>query len=371
MGTRIHNGFQFNTTDFGKVDAVIRRMRTELRPMHLAALSKVYAELAVTSIDYQATRSLRPGGEGEISIRETASSEWLKLVGSARDFADRFGVPAAEEIAGRAAAALSMLTPFDPATMAPAVPSAAALAFVGEAASMDPGVIPALKASHERPMSAAWSQVSDRQWQIERTRRRDPAVDFEFSVDIVAHEGRYYGIFRTEQSDWRKLWLAQPEVSEFAYWTDEPPEGTTDEEWDARGKLWDEIMPSGVPAHSCWSANLLDPWLRIAPEDIHAVLSALPSYETRVSRIARTLVLNAQSAASGLFRPGMETHEYMSIYRKSNEWMKTDEGLEAVAAMRVEVARLLKADLTETDLREGVPDPTPDFETSASSPAPR
>ena len=63
------------------------------------------------------------------------------------------------------------------------------------------GTAPLLKG-----MSILWKMQED----VRKTLRRNPAVDFDFSLSILPHDGRVYGIVFTEQQDWLRLWMARP-----------------------------------------------------------------------------------------------------------------------------------------------------------------
>lgn len=354
MSTKIPNGFRFRSADFGAADTLIRNFRSQLEPLHLAEKARVYGELALRQIDGAAAAALRPEGRGAAS-RSEADREWAKLVAAARDYVDRFGSPGSREAADLAEAALAMRGPFDPEGLAPAVPSEAALSFLSEAAAMDPGLLPALDAAGDRPMSAAWAQVSDRQRQIGRTRYRDPAVDFEFDIDLFLQGQRLYGIVRSERAAWVGLWMGQPEVEEFRYWDgDDPPEGISDMAWAARGRAWDSIMPSGIPARSCWTASLVDPLQDICREDLHLVLEALPPLRDRIQRVARDLALGGRMRAVGAEGGSRSPGEVVNLVWEASRWLRGKEGAAAIEAARAEVEPLLKAELTVGDLLNGV-----------------
>lgn len=356
MSTRIYNGFRFSSCDFGEMDAAIRGFRAELKPLHLRELARLYGSLALIRLDGDAALPLHhsaPPAEGPMAA---PAREWAKIIQAVRDYVDRFGPPDAQSVADRVSNVLALRGPLDPDLATPAIPSTAALAFLREAASMDPGLLPALDANHGGPLATAWAQVADRQRQIERSRYRDPQVDFDFDIDLFSHGGRLYGIVRSERQAWIDLWMARKDVEEFGYWDcSDPPSGISEKAWKQREAIWDAIMPSGIPARSCWTASLVDKLQDIGLDDLHLVLDELPSFTERVDRVARGICLNnrfrelAEAAPPAIWSsvPMFEVAE----------WARGPEGQAAMQDLRDMVTPLLKAELTVDDLLNGVPTP--------------
>jgi hypothetical protein len=96
---------------------------------------------------------------------------------------------------------------------------------------------------------------------VKKTGFRHTLVDTDFEIIILPYKGAFYGISFVERNAWHREWLKQPGVSEFGYWnnTDQPDE-ISDEEWEARGKIWDEILPgAGIPSMNGFTIAIGDP----------------------------------------------------------------------------------------------------------------
>jgi hypothetical protein len=138
-------------------------------------------------------------------------------------------------------------------------------------------------------ISTSVEELDDRQHKVRRTQRRDPDVDFEvfFRLWLSRDTNTFIGIVRAEGAeDFRKILFEAGFADEFAYWNNtDPEEGFTDEQWDARGAVWNGVL-----------AGKSGPWFDIQVEEpinyhrvTEAVLAALPTFEQRVANHARTV----------------------------------------------------------------------------------
>ncbi len=126
---------------------------------------------------------------------------------------------------------------------------------------------------------------------------RIPEIDFDFEVDFILHENVFYGVLRTEHSDWEKAWIAsEKDISEFNYWDNtDSPQNISDAEWKQRGKTW-EAMLSGArwrPAFAGFTCVIhagSDTIYRMGnPKDVEAFQ---PSLEERVQVIAKEIFVD-------------------------------------------------------------------------------
>lgn len=142
-------------------------------------------------------------------------------------------------------------------------------------------------------ISTSVEELDDRQHKVRTTRRRDPDVDFEvaFRLWLSRDTGTFIGYVRAEGAeDFRALLLDGGYADEFAYWNNtDPEEGFTDEQWAARGAIWENVL-----------AGKSGPWFDIhveEPINYHrvtpAVLAALPTFEQRVANHARSVAFTA------------------------------------------------------------------------------
>ncbi len=98
--------------------------------------------------------------------------------------------------------------------------------------------------------------------EIKKTGYRNSMVDTDFQIVVFPHETVFLGIVYTESSKWFRKWLKMPGVSEYGYWNNtDPPDDVSEEEWENRGKVWNEVLgSSGVPATSGFTIDIHDPY---------------------------------------------------------------------------------------------------------------
>lgn len=105
----------------------------------------------------------------------------------------------------------------------------------------------------ETPRWRVSQQIADRQRRIRATQERDPAVDWEISLQCWQSKaaGRIIGAVDGEMSDQILTFLVDRKIVErFGYWNNtDPEEGVPRREWNARKKAWDQALDnkSGMP----------------------------------------------------------------------------------------------------------------------------
>lgn len=58
-----------------------------------------------------------------------------------------------------------------------------------------------------------------------------------------------YVLLYTDRQDFLDIWEALPEVDSFTYWNNyDPPREVTEEEWENRGEIWNQIIGNKTPA---------------------------------------------------------------------------------------------------------------------------
>jgi len=72
---------------------------------------------------------------------------------------------------------------------------------------------------------------------------RSQIFNLKSGLHLLPYKGEAYGI-AWGPDDITSAFLALPGIMDYAYWNNtDPPENISDEEWDARGKIWDIIIP--------------------------------------------------------------------------------------------------------------------------------
>lgn len=75
--------------------------------------------------------------------------------------------------------------------------------------------------------------------------RRFPGLDTEVKMAILQHEGRCYAKLMCDSKPVREYFHALEGMEDFSYWDNcDQPDGLSDKQWDARGRLWNDLVPS-------------------------------------------------------------------------------------------------------------------------------
>lgn len=98
-------------------------------------------------------------------------------------------------------------------------------------------------------ISIANQEMQERQREIQKTRSRDPEVDFDAEIAIFPLEGKFYGIYYSEQDEFYEDLLKQPNISEFSYYNNtDKPDNISEKDWQERERIWDIIFDgNGLP----------------------------------------------------------------------------------------------------------------------------
>lgn len=176
---------------------------------------------------------------------------------------------------------------------------------------------------------------------------RDPSVDFQFSITIIPTADKFYGLFYTEQSDFADMWADSDMVSEYVYYNNtDHPDGITEEEWDARGDMWDSLLnPFGdIPAEAGFTFSVI-------PEHTTDV----PKIKDVVSNVTSITDRTAIRAKDNMFKrfckdKKITGNNVMKIYSEFTDYMMTDEGVKKYDDEIGRMSSKLKLVLTEQEI---------------------
>ncbi len=210
------------------------------------------------------------------------------------------------------------------------------------------------EATIERPFMVARSSLMDRILEVKKTGRRNPIVDFDISVSIFPHNGRFYGMLFTEQRAWEKAWMSQDCIESYGYWNNSDPEdGVSDEDWEVRGKVWESIL--GGPAQ--WRPTMagLDATIFIGEDVVYAdllkeTLGAIPSLEKRARRLAKEELTTEEIE---LRTKDMDEEERKalpaSFFMSAMLSLNNEEGEKRIAERGALIAGKLRPEITKAD----------------------
>ena len=201
------------------------------------------------------------------------------------------------------------------------------------------------------PLISAITEFEERERKVRETNRRDPLVDMEFNVCILPTKDQTYGIVYTEQNDLLEMWLEQKEIVWYPYWDNtDPMEGISWEDWEERGKEWDQALEEGygIPSQNGMTIEFIHRYSFGMPT-ADDVLACMPSLEERQKYWIKELSLDhAEKQIEQI--PGSPWR----TYNAAKEWLKTDAGKQYLEEIAELVKTKLVPDVTKKMILEGV-----------------
>ena len=189
--------------------------------------------------------------------------------------------------------------------------------------------------------------------------------EFYCNVTILPCNDEVFLLLFTEESEIHDIFDAMEEIEEYPYWDNtDQPEGMTWEEWEVRGKEWDEAIGDGVPSQNGFGMDILADvlYVKLFPrneEDVErnpfiATLKHIPDIEERVKRLVRMTMyrehITKDKEALDEIRAN-EKSEYrmwdkMDKLRK--QFMKDNASL--AETKKIEIEAMIQKDFTKEDL---------------------
>ncbi len=183
-------------------------------------------------------------------------------------------------------------------------------------------------AKEQNFLMAAEFEVMRRQKEVDATKRRDPTVDFEFTVCLFPVEGRLLATTYVEQRELKQLWDVQTWRREFGYWDNtDPPEELAEAEWDERARLWGLVFPGyDAPSEVGYSFTLLPMDGHFLFANNEEVAAHLPTLEERAQAMSIPWLLHRRKAE------GQPESKTMSEFRALQASPEAEEALREVTA---------------------------------------
>lgn len=138
-------------------------------------------------------------------------------------------------------------------------------------------------------VSKLLSDFDRRNQEIEKTQRRDPSVDVEFSLTIhPINKNLTLGIYFCENRNMIEHFLNSDIVEDYHYQNStDPPKTVTTKQWNKRRRDWDVALDdTGIPERNSFTMKLCNyNWLDYGC-DYELLLKHLPSYEQRIKTVS-------------------------------------------------------------------------------------
>jgi hypothetical protein len=208
-------------------------------------------------------------------------------------------------------------------------------------------------------LSKAFWEMLDRQKKIQETRGRDPDVDFEikFGMYHAPRDGSYIGCVGAEDSGAvLKAFLGTGVATDFSFWDNtDKPDSLNERQWKKRRDAWHEVLASGALPY--FEVKVPEPGF----SSNAAIVERLPSFESRVKRVASSLALRDWTRSlDSVGRKVLTTTRGFMDYADNMSTEGTPE-FENLRKAQAFVASALERNLTAELLRRCYhPEPKPD-----------
>lgn len=202
-------------------------------------------------------------------------------------------------------------------------------------------------------LSKARRAIDDEQAHIEKTKERNPTVDFDFEVSLLPFEGKIYGMVRCEHAPWISIFKRTVPVKDFSYWDNtDKPSRISREDWNERERVWENIFKDShiINQNSLEVICTIPRYRQVgaAKNFTAAVLKKIPSRDKRAYKIAKDRIFQRQidmdtELAEARAQPFADVHisDFSSAYWRVSDWIKTDQGQCVVALEKGHLISLL------------------------------
>lgn len=189
---------------------------------------------------------------------------------------------------------------------------------------------------------------------------------YEFYCNVTVlpcHDEVFLMIF-TEEREVEDIFGKMEEIEEYPYWDNtDQPKGMTWEEWEVRGKEWDEALGNGIPSQNGFGIDILKETfdLKIFPKDgqetpspLEETLKYIPNLEKRIKRLLsmkmrylwkkdkRKEIDELLASDLGNYAMWQESDKMYKTWIKDNEELKESE--------RKNISNMIKKSFTVEDL---------------------
>lgn len=149
----------------------------------------------------------------------------------------------------------------------------------------------------DSPMMEAWTRFQ--RYESKATKSPYPSIfDFTFEVSLIPLQGAVYGTSHTCIGEFRTALLNSGVASEYRYWDNSDKEDeTSQEEWDERGRVWEEILSLDPLSRPGRAGLLYDLSPHFFVPDATRIAEMIPDAATRANALADHVARRREEAA--------------------------------------------------------------------------
>ena len=219
------------------------------------------------------------------------------------------------------------------------------------------------KVKTDGPFYMAFSELMERQREIEKTKQRDPEVDFSFELSIHPLRNKVLGMYFAEDRDLIDLWMSKSFVVDYHYQNQtDKPRDIDAKEWRQRARDWDRALPgAGVPAESGFTAQVTGMRVAFLGRE-GSIWNHIPKLNDRARAFAKTRLFQKRFKelkrkrekevydGKRVSMKALPVSDWSAVYFAFGDWLKTREGKKALAAEMKEVKKNLVKRVTKAHL---------------------
>lgn len=179
--------------------------------------------------------------------------------------------------------------------------------------------------------------MSKRMSNVKISGLRDPAVDFDFSINIIPIKGKVLVLLYTEKKDLRTVFEEMDEIEEYYYQnSSDAPEEISAKAWDRRRKDWDTALGGDGYSTAMECGLNYTPYdsggftfFMMSDDERKAALKLLPTVDERALEIARDLHFKkycTDNPVQVATDAEVKSNAVMKQYWSYCDYMQTDEG---------------------------------------------
>jgi len=207
----------------------------------------------------------------------------------------------------------------------------------------------------DKVLVKVYMEYFDRIGEVERTNKRDRAIDFSFSLTIFPRTPkRSIGVVYTEHQDLFNAFLESEYLSDYSYWSNtDKPEELSETEWQKRRVEWDKSIDRVTYGRSGLTFTVVD---TLHPSiDYNDFKEFLPSFEQRCKDASLDgcyqTYLDILTDDHGSIDEAIKNIGAGTLFFEFKDWMQnTEEGQTAYQAAVEYCKNNLKEDLCFEDL---------------------
>lgn len=219
------------------------------------------------------------------------------------------------------------------------------------------------------PLFVIRKEMRDQAREDQKNGYRNIEMDFDFEVDLIYNDGAFYGVVRTDQSDWIEAWVSSDrDVSDYSYWDNcDHPDDVSDDEWLERGETWEKLLKDSKwrPAYAgftCVIHNSIDTSYRMGQPD--EVVFFQPDFEDRLSTVVEMAFADRHMTFPET--ANFDASWFMKERSRVMKMLRSEDHAEEVAELTEACREILRPRISENDLTSNY-EPNP-YETGAQGP---